>query len=33
MIVLPNWVAIMLATWAVATLWFKRHEIRNWFGI
>lgn len=33
MIVLPDWVAASLLTWALTALWFKRHEIHNWFGV
>lgn len=33
MIVLPTWVGAVILTWAVTALWFKRHEIKNWFGI
>lgn len=27
MIVIPNSVVLVVGTWAVATCWFKRHEI------
>ncbi|CAM3210034.1 hypothetical protein LAPL110952_10020 [Lactiplantibacillus plajomi] len=33
MIVLPDWVFTALVTWVITALWFKRHEIKNWFGI
>lgn len=33
MIVLPNWVAAVLLTWVLTAVWFKRHEIKTWFGI
>lgn len=32
MIILPEWILSALITWALATLWYKRREIRNWFG-
>ncbi|EQM54814.1 hypothetical protein N692_10945 [Lactiplantibacillus plantarum EGD-AQ4] len=33
MIVVPDWVVVMLVTWVLTTLWDKRDEIHNWFGI
>ncbi len=33
MIVLPTWVGAAILTWVATALWFKRHEIKNWFGI
>jgi len=26
-------VEVAVLTWALTTVWYKRREIRNWFGI
>lgn len=29
---IPDWVGIVILTWVAASLWYNRHDIKNWFG-